>query len=322
MKTAIKTASSAPPAAAAPPDRYYWVLQRGGHSPERCKQWKIPVPVDYPHSGLTDGQHSTAKKLMDWLLERNWKAERLDNNACAMFARVQITRYGFSVVRFSTYAAAVADDEKRATAAKARRKAALPAAATTPVLFPRFKSAQPAAAKNTLLISRLKAAPPTDDPRFRLAQIIVLGAELDHYGSQELGLSEVMATRYHQCAEAVRLRMRFSGGSGEANALLWALCFPSSERTEKQVSWLIDIIVRLGLTDGDSEAYLVKEYQAVQPPKGSDERQLRANPWPQDDAYELRQKWLRLEPVIKKEAKRRARMRRNNELSNRSTSAA
>lgn len=320
MKTAMKTTTSTPLAATAPPPRYYWILQRES-SPELAKLAQVAPSIDYPHSGLTDGQARTAKELMKKLRTKGWKVSGV-NNTRSMFARVQITKYGFNVVRFATYAAAVADDEKRAAAAKARRKAALPAAATTPVLFPRFKSAQPAAAINTLLISRLKAAPPTDDPRFRLAQIIVLGAELDHYGSQVIGLSEAEANRYHQCAEAVRLRMRFSGGSGEANALLWALCLPSSERTEKQVSWLIDNIVRLGLTDGDSEDYLVKEYQAVQPPKGSDERQLRANPWPRDDAYELSQKWQRLKPVIEQEAARRAEVRLENERSKQATSAA
>lgn len=158
-------------------------------------------------------------------------------------------------------------------------------------------------------------------PLARLAGMIVLGCELHHlrrkfdrqggarpswpeFCRTQAGISEDEATRYYQCGEAVRLRLRFSHDPN-AKGLLWAMAIQPSEGSMSRIAGLIERIVTIGLTDGDTEAYLQTEFEAAQPTEDSDERRLEANPWPIDDSYELARKWLRLKPVMTTEARRR-----------------
>jgi hypothetical protein len=90
--------------------------------------------------------------------------------------------------------------------------------------------------------------------------------------------------------------------------------FPKHQRiTRAQRTRLIERIVRFGLSEGDTESYLLKEFEAAQDPEGSNsQRRISVCPWPSHDSDGIRQKWLRVEPVMREEASRRAKLREIN----------
>lgn len=162
------------------------------------------------------------------------------------------------------------------------------------------------------LVDKRKPAPPKSALTI-LAELIVLGCELENKERQEPDISEEMVATYHKLAEAVRLRLIFSGGREEPKYLLLEMGLPKHQLiTKAQRARLIERIVRFGLSEGDTESYLLKEFEAAQDPEVSNsERRISVCPWPSHDSDGIRQKWLRVEPVIREEARRRAALRRN-----------
>jgi hypothetical protein len=176
---------------------------------------------------------------------------------------------------------------------------------------------------------QLKGVPPL----VRLAGKIVLGSELFHqkrelgyeggggwqafreeqksgnrprwteFCIQQAGITEVMAAHYLQCGEAVKTRLRFSKKPEKAE-LLQEMSVRPSTLTSSQRSALVEKIARLGLTAGDTQSYLKKEFKAAQPP-GRGTHAQSVIPHPTDPAEELRELGLRLLPVVKEEHARR-----------------
>jgi|GEM_PF-5994226 len=171
----------------------------------------------------------------------------------------------------------------------------------------------------------------------RIASLIVLALELDHlhrkqgyagigswqqfreeyksgerltwleFCKKQAGFTDTAVKKFLECGEAVKLRLRLSRDPS-AKDLLWAMEIPPSEHTKEQRENLIVRIVELGLTPGDTQTYLRKEYRAANPKNGT--KPLGANPWPADDGDELYKKALRLKPVVEKESDRRETERR------------
>lgn len=108
------TTTTTPPAAPASQGRYYWTIQTEGWSAEACEKYGVLPPVIYPHSHLSAIRANTAKELVEKLRPMGWKPSDFDYTS-AMLARVEVTKYGFNLVRFSNYAAAVEDDATRAS---------------------------------------------------------------------------------------------------------------------------------------------------------------------------------------------------------------
>jgi hypothetical protein len=122
---------------------------------------------------------------------------------------------------------------------------------------------------------------------------------------EQAGITEVMASHYHHCGEAVRFRLRFSSKPG-AKDLLWAMEFKPSEMSEKERSSLIERIEKIGLTRGDTQVYLRKEYKAAELPKEVEAgKRIAANPWPAVSPEDDHQKLLRVASVMKEEVSRR-----------------
>lgn len=119
---------------------------------------------------------------------------------------------------------------------------------------------------------------------------------------QQAGITERMASHYHQCGEAVKTRLRFSKDPAKAE-LLQQMEIQPSALTSSQRSSLVEKIARLGLTAGDTQSYLKREFKAAQPP-GSDPHALSVIPHP-TDPEELRELALRLRPVLAEEHTRR-----------------
>lgn len=116
------------------------------------------------------------------------------------------------------------------------------------------------------------------------------------------------STHYFQAGEAVKLRMRYASTS-EKRDLYWAMCIPPSEMTKDQRKSLVERIVRLGLTKGDTIKYLRKEYRAAQdkiaevPP--SEEPAAEVSP-PHDPASDPEyHKLVRVGKVMEEECDRR-----------------
>lgn len=129
----------------------------------------------------------------------------------------------------------------------------------------------------------------------RLASRIVLGIELQHW-KQDLGyqgagtylshrdkskpvkrltwpqyclavagISERSATLYYQCSEALKTRLRCLGKSGSA-ALLRKLEKKPSTMTAAVRADMLQKIITLGLTVGETQEQLLREYRGVHLP--------------------------------------------------------
>ncbi len=103
-------------AAPALPDRtategIYWTYLTAPPSAAIRKAWGLGQErPEWPHSRLCSLQFATAKELMDDARTKGWRpGQYSDPEHC--FARVELTADGFNVVRFPSYAAAVADDQ-------------------------------------------------------------------------------------------------------------------------------------------------------------------------------------------------------------------
>lgn len=141
------------------------------------------------------------------------------------------------------------------------------------------------------------------------------------YCQTEAGITEASARYYFEAFEAVKLRMKYASKS-EKTDLYWCMCIPPSELTKDQRKSLVERIVRLGLTEGDTMKYLRKEYRAA---RGTDSKippseETAAEPsLPAEAASEMDQsiailkraggpeieKLLRLRGVIAEECERR-----------------
>ena len=98
----------------------YWTIHRSRI--EAPASWGITPRPTPPHY-LCDLHYTTAKQLMKASRANGWKASDFNNSEIRSLARVEITANGFNVLFFSTYTAAVADDEARAamTSSNTRR---------------------------------------------------------------------------------------------------------------------------------------------------------------------------------------------------------
>jgi hypothetical protein len=164
------------------------------------------------------------------------------------------------------------------------------------------------------------------DPRARIAAMIVLSIEfesikiklgykgpggwqqfrkeastgerqtLGEFCRRQTGYSPETMENFHQCADAVRMRLRISSKPG-ARDLLQDMETPPSEMTKEQRLSLADRIALIGLTLGDSQSYLRKEFRAARLPTDKTTRHM-VSPWPADDANELRQRAIALRPVV------------------------
>lgn len=135
-------------------------------------------------------------------------------------------------------------------------------------------------------------------PAYRLAKNIVRSLELDHLrrslgyegvGSwqahrdetlsgerptwlefclSEAGITDTTAKNYLECAEAVKQRLRWSTRPG-AGKVLKAMEIPPSELSDSEREDLIDSIITFGLTKGDTQTYLRKEFEAAKEPVNS-----------------------------------------------------
>lgn len=115
--TARKTAAPALPAPTATTG-IYWTCLTAPVSAGIRKAWELgPDRPEWPHSRLCSLQAPTALELMAILRTKGWQPGQFsDPEHC--FARVELTADGFNVVRFPSYAAAVADDQARAELAE------------------------------------------------------------------------------------------------------------------------------------------------------------------------------------------------------------
>jgi len=92
-----------------PSAKFYWVTKRwGGTSKETAARYGVPVYENpFEHEGLCDKGASSPQILMKRLRELGWKPSHFTDSS-EKFARIEITRTGFNVVYFPSYAAAVA----------------------------------------------------------------------------------------------------------------------------------------------------------------------------------------------------------------------
>jgi len=171
-------------------------------------------------------------------------------------------------------------------------------------------------------------------PSHRLAGLIVLGTELLHkkrefgydgpgswqafreesksgtrppwteYCATQAGISDVMAAHYHQCGEAVRLRLRFSHKPEAKDLLAEMQVQPSTLSTERRIS-LIQRIETIGLKRGDTQSFLRKEYRTAQLPK-QHERSIPEPVTAEDEREELYEMAIRLKPFLEAENQRRS----------------
>lgn len=167
-------------------------------------------------------------------------------------------------------------------------------------------------------------------PTQRLAGLIVLGIELLHrkralgydgpgswqafreesksgarmhwpkYCEAEADISDTMAKHYHQCADAVRMRLRISSKPG-AKELLQDMETPPSEMTAEQRLALVDRIAKIGLVPGDTQIDLRKDlFRAARLPADKATRH-EVSPWPADDVEEIRQRAIGMKPIVVEE---------------------
>ncbi len=88
--------------------KVYWVLKRwGGTSEAEAARFGLTAYKNpFEHEGLTKVSYSRPQDLMKYLRGVGWKTAAFTNSR-EKFARVEVTRAGFNVVYFESYAAAV-----------------------------------------------------------------------------------------------------------------------------------------------------------------------------------------------------------------------
>lgn len=109
MKTANPPITAVPAAAIiSPRPRVYWVLKRwGGRSAATAARYGVPIYENpFEHEGMCKNGDSTPQELMKRLREIGWKTAQLTNSS-EKIARVEVTRAGFNVIYFPSYADAV-----------------------------------------------------------------------------------------------------------------------------------------------------------------------------------------------------------------------
>lgn len=125
----------------------------------------------------------------------------------------------------------------------------------------------------------------------------------EDYCKEQAHFTSDSVENFRECAEAVKQRLGFSR-KPEAKSLLAEMKIPPSESTEAQRRKLIECIVRVGLTRGDTQAYLKKEHRAAQLPAAQRKR-IGKLPPPEKEGEELYQKAIRMKPIVQEEHERR-----------------
>lgn len=154
------------------------------------------------------------------------------------------------------------------------------------------------------LIKKLDLAMGDKSPAVRLACRIVLGLELQHlkqeggyegggtyhafrdqfkpgerltwpqYCLAQAGISERSATLYYQCGEAVMVRLRCIRRHGWKD-LHRQMKKPPSSLTAAERTAMIEKIIVLGLTIGETQSQLLREYRGVHLPEPEPESEMK-----------------------------------------------
>lgn len=178
-------------------------------------------------------------------------------------------------------------------------------------------------------------------PLNRLAALIVLGLQADHlkttcgyrgegswqqfreeskrgerptwpdYCLAQFGFTDGAIQIYYECAAALMFRLS-KKRKPAAKELLSMMRIPPSELSEARRNKLIEGIVNLAMTEGDTAKYLRKEFSAALPP-GARTRRLDLKTWPSKDGGSDPMQTARVGAVMIKEAARRERARKPNE---------
>lgn len=170
-------------------------------------------------------------------------------------------------------------------------------------------------------------------PLNRLAALSVLGLQADHlkttcgyrgegswqqfreeskrgerptwpdYCLAQFGFTDRAMQGYYECAAALMFRLS-KKRKPAAKELLRMMRIPPSELSASRRKKLIDGIVNLGMTEGDTAKYLRKEFSAALPP-GARTRRLDLKCWPSKDGGSDPMQTARVGAVMIKEARRR-----------------
>ncbi len=114
---AAETAANLAPITAnnAPEFRVYWILKLwGGRTAAEAEFFGISVYDNpMPHEGVGHFGYESPREMMKDLRRKGWKPSRFTDSEHQCFARIEVTPCGFNLVRFPSYAAAMADHRAR-----------------------------------------------------------------------------------------------------------------------------------------------------------------------------------------------------------------